>query len=798
MDLTRSQVTHSNIVHAILLSTVVLGCADVQLPSEVARTQGVQVRRTSFGIPHIEAADERGLGFGTGYSFAQDNLCLLAEEMVTVNGERSLYFGAEATYEPSSDGTSIRNLASDVYYTLINDPDRVAASWASQPPEIQNLIVGYAHGVNRFLHDAAGALPDACRGEPWVREISELDVVRLMRRFAVEGSGVRMIEAIFAARPPVVAPAATEPLSLRDTELANAPIWDGLQTSLGSNGIALGRDVTASHAGLLLASPHFPWRGVFRFYELHLVIPGKLDAMGATPAGLPVVGIGHNADVAWTHTVNSSLHFTFHQLTLDPADPTRYIVNGESRPMSATDVAVKVRLPGGEIGTVAHRVWSSELGPIVVIPGAFGWTAGAAFSFGDANADNTRFLQAWYQIDQARSLGELRSAVEDTLGIPWVNTIAVDAGGTTYLGSVTPVPNVPSDARCIPAGFGPLAQTGTVVLDGSTSSCNWQIVSSTPTPGILPAAQLPTLERTDFVQNSNDSAWLTNPASPLTGFPAIVSRAGIPQNARTRLGLTYLTGEIADGRQFTTPGLLDFAFSNLAFHAKSLLADLRQLCLSPDAFAVQAQCALLSGWDRKANLKSVGWPLYLAWRKALDAAAVPKRLDFSRVPFDPADPIGTPRGLRISDPVVATTAISALVQAAASLDASFIDPTRPWGELQQTERGGRRIPIHGGGGDRTGGRSDDTGNEIYNKINSRVTDGRLEPFFGTSIVMAISFEGGTPATQGLLTYSQSSDPASPHFADQTERFSRKEWISFPYTEDAIVNDPNLTVTELTE
>jgi acyl-homoserine-lactone acylase len=67
-----------------------------------------------------------------------------------------------------------------------------------------------------------------------------------------------------------------------------------------------------------------------------------------------------------------------------------------------------------------------------------------------------------------------------------------------------------------------------------------------------------------------------------------------------------------------------------------------------------------------------------------------------------------------------------------------------------------------------------------------------------SIVLAISFEGGRPASQGALTYSQSSDPASPHFADQTERFSRKQWIAFPYIEDAIATDPALTVTVLTE
>jgi acyl-homoserine-lactone acylase len=556
--------------------------------------------------------------------------------------------------------------------------------------------------------------------------------------------------------------------------------------------------VTASHAGLLLASPHFPWNGVFRFYQLHLVIPGKINAMGATPAGLPVVGIGHNAAVAWTHTVNSSQHFTFHQLTLDPADPTRYLVDGVSRPMSATTVKVSVRLPDGTVGAVDHLVWSSDLGPIVVLPGAFGWTRRAAFALGDANADNTRFLQTWYQMDRARSLKELRSAVETTLGIPWVNTIAVDAGGTTYLGSVTPVPNVPGDPSCIPIGFGPLAQTGTVVLDGSASRCNWQIVPGTPTPGIIPAAQLPTLQRTDFVQNSNDSAWLSNPASPLIGFPAIVSIAGTPQNARTRLGLTYLTGEIAEGRRFTTAGVLDFAFSNVAFHAASLLEDLGQLCAAPEAADRQSECALLTSWDRTANVNSVGWPMYLAWRKATDAAALSKQLDFSRVPFNPADPIATPRGLRISDPAVATAAIGALVQATSSLGASSLDPTRPWGELQQTKRSNHAIPIHGGGGDRTGGRGNDTGNEIYNKINSRLIDGRLEPFFGTSIVMAISFEGGTPSAQGLLTYSQSSDPASSHFSDQTERFSRKDWISYPYTELAIARDPALAITLLIE
>lgn len=44
-----------------------------------------EIRRTTFGVPHIRAQDERGLGYGIGYAYAQNNLCLLANQVVTVS-----------------------------------------------------------------------------------------------------------------------------------------------------------------------------------------------------------------------------------------------------------------------------------------------------------------------------------------------------------------------------------------------------------------------------------------------------------------------------------------------------------------------------------------------------------------------------------------------------------------------------------------------------------------------------------------------------------------------------------------
>ena len=69
-----------------------------------------QIRRTAYGIPHILAKDFGGLGYGYGYAFAQDNVCELADQVATLRGERSQFFGPDGDSGPGA------NLASDTYY----------------------------------------------------------------------------------------------------------------------------------------------------------------------------------------------------------------------------------------------------------------------------------------------------------------------------------------------------------------------------------------------------------------------------------------------------------------------------------------------------------------------------------------------------------------------------------------------------------------------------------------------------------------------------------------------------------
>ena len=70
--------------------------------------------------------DFGSVGYGVGYAFAQDNFCMMADEFVTVRGERSRYFGATGTTP-----YGVNNLFSDFFYTYFNgDPAPLAAGLA--------------------------------------------------------------------------------------------------------------------------------------------------------------------------------------------------------------------------------------------------------------------------------------------------------------------------------------------------------------------------------------------------------------------------------------------------------------------------------------------------------------------------------------------------------------------------------------------------------------------------------------------------------------------------------------------
>nr|WP_301308834.1 acylase [Pseudomonas migulae] len=735
------------------------------------------IRRTSFGVPHIRAENERGLGYGIGYAYAQDNLCLLANEITTVNGERSRYFGPEQfTVEERE------NQVSDVFFNWLNTPQAVSAFWQAQTPEVRDLMEGYVAGYNRSLAERrAQGLPQQCQGE-WVRDITALDLVKLTRRLLVEGGVGQFAEALAGATPPnTVARNANASASFEVADVRR----QRFALDRGSNAVAVGSERSFNGRGMLLANPHFPWVGGMRFYQMHLTIPGKLDVMGAALPGLPMINIGFNQHLAWTHTVDSSKHFTLYRLQLDPQDPTRYLLDGKSLPMKQQTVTVNVKQPDGQTRAVSHVVYSSQFGPIVQWPGKLDWDNQFAFSLRDANLDNDRVLQQWYAMNRAASLKELQASVHKIQGIPWVNTLAADDQGQTLYMNLSVVPNVNADklARC----SDPRAGLELIVLDGSNSACAWDIDPMAAQKGIYASDKLPQLLRKDFVQHSNDSAWMANPAQPLTGFSPLISQDGQPLGLRSRFALDRL-GTLGKAGPIGAADLQRMVMDDQVYQAGQVMPDLLQFCaqdLGADAPTLTPLCASLKAWDRSANLDSgLGFVHFQNVMESLQETP-----DAWRVAFDPKDPQYTPRGLAVDRPEVAKALREAMLASVEQVSKSGLKTDSRWGDIQVVSSGGQQTPIHGGPG--TLG--------VYNAIQSVPrTDGKREVVSGTSYLQVVTFDDKGPQAKGLLAFSLSSDPASKHANDQTLAFSKKQLSVLPFTEQQITSDPQYQAQTIRE
>src|SRR3954452_9984283 len=169
-----------------------------------------KIRRTAYGIPHIEAKNYPGLGYGYGYAIAQDNICVLAETYVTVDAERARWFGAEGTYEQRGNGVTVRNLDSDFFFQQIIDSGIIDRLLAKSPPDglqpaAKQVVTGYVAGYNKYLADVGGAngvRDPNCRGKPWVRPITEKEAYRRFYQLTELASGDVAIPGIAKAAPP--------------------------------------------------------------------------------------------------------------------------------------------------------------------------------------------------------------------------------------------------------------------------------------------------------------------------------------------------------------------------------------------------------------------------------------------------------------------------------------------------------------------------------------------------------------------------------------------------------------------
>ncbi|MGW6568637.1 penicillin acylase family protein [Streptomyces sp. NPDC054975] len=776
------------------------------------------IRYTEYGIPHIIASDWEGLGTGYGYAAAKDNICTLADTYLMVNAQRSRYLGPDGRASPGQNQNSTSNLNSDLYFQRIKD-NRVVERLLDQPapdgpePEVEEAIRGYVQGYNRYLAETGvnNISDPACRGAAWVRPITELDVYRHAHAEIIMGSADALLDGQVNAVPPGASAAAPATKPASSPARTAAKIRDAMavsrQQSMGSNALAVGSQGVSGGTSMLLANPHFPWQGKNRMWQSHLTIPGKVNVSGASLLGLPAVNIGHNDDVAWSHTVATVAPFGLFDVQVDPLNPTMYLVDGAWERMTSQKVVVDVRNADGSLSQVARTLWSTRYGPVTTsIQGqALPWVV-SAHAVRDVNMHNLRALNTWFRLDQAKDVHDVVNTLETTQGVPFFNTLASDRKGNALYADIQATPNITDEhARSCLTLTGQLLFNQSLrlpnvppisILDGKRSACDWPDDPNAVAPGLLDPHKQPRLIRSDFVGNANDSPWLANPEQPLT-FPRVMGDMAAPRSLRTQELILTARNRIngtdgLPGRGFTPETMGKLLFADNSRAADLALDATVSMCQSQpfgvilvdgNLVNVSEACPILAAWKSHDYTSDSRGSLLFAnyWSFLLNGQGIEK-LPW-RVPFDPKDPVHTPNSLDSGSSAVRDAfgrAVLALRKAGIALNA-------PLSDVQKVSRGSEQIPIHGSIGQLG----------VLNVITPGQFDGKLDIVFGSSFIQTVRFTAeGPPEALSVLAYSQSANPNSPHYADQTKLFSAGRWVTERFTEEQIAASPNLQIKVL--
>ncbi|MCE3264564.1 MAG: hypothetical protein K0R43_3643 [Pseudoduganella sp.] len=777
---------------AALAAVTLTGCSGEGGNGDLPRPQfAAEVTRTSYGVVHVAADDFSGVGYGLAYAYAQDNICMLADSFLTVRGERSRYFGpdaratkpAQGEYGAAIDFMDLRNEDSDFFFKGYLDLEQLRAGYAAGSGEVQQLLRGYAAGYNRYLKEHGAQLPEACKDAAWVKPIGEDDVMLLIAEKALHASGeVFAAEIVAAARDT----SDSVPLALDAGPLDAPPALPYPSRGPGrmaSNALAIGKAASSNGRGILLGNPHYPWTSTDRFYQLHITVPGSYDVMGVSLGGLPLVVIGFNKDVAWTHTVTKAVHFTTFRLPRDGADPMRYLIDGVPHRLQVRNVAVDILQPDGSLRQKRKAFYFSKLGAVMAMPGA-PHGQGHLLVLGDPNRHNTRLMEQWIAIGRSASVQELKRQLDRVIGLPWVNTVAADRAGGVLYADASVVPHQAPDKF----GNGCLLLESLLLFDGAKSACHWGRDDGAP-EGIFGASNAPALIRDDYVANSNDGYWLTNARHPLLGpqprgYSPLYGPVGVPQHLRTRSGFIGIEDMLARRSRVGPDDVQALLFANRVLAADLVLPELLPACMASADAQLRRACGALANWDRKAELESRGAVLFREFWNS--AAHVPDRWAQA---FDAADPLHSPRGVA---PAAIPAMLVALKEAAQRLQQLGIPFDARLGDYQFEPRNGQRFPIHGAIGDIDGS---------YNSIHMAAA---LEPSgyqgvaWGTSYIHLVSFDDAGPQARGLLVYGQSTDPRSPHYADQLPLYAEKRVPLLPFTPAAMAADPARHVQRLRE
>jgi acyl-homoserine-lactone acylase len=609
----------------------------------------------------------------------------------------------------------------DLRMKLFIDPADMQAQYDASPEWLRDLMDAWADGLNFYLHTHPDVAPRVLtRFEPWMAlTFSEGSIGGDIERVSLSE-----LEAFYGREGTATAQAGRAASSLVEPDPDEEPT--------GSNGIAIAPSRTATGNALLLINPHTSF---FFREELHMVSEEGLDAYGAVTWGQFFVYQGFNENVGWMHTSSGVDNIDeFLETIVDRDGRPFYVYGDEERPVIQEQVSVSYRAADGAMAERQFTVYRTHRGPIVRAVGDR-WVSVALME------EPMKALIQSYQRTKAGSYDEYIESMRSHTNSS-NNTVFADSDGTiAYLHS----------------NFIPVRDTRfdyTQPVDGSDPATDWQGVHTfEESPNVVNPA-------VGWVQNTNNWPFSAAGVASLdrTAFPVYVERGG--ENARGEHAMRVLEGR----DDFTLESLIDAAYDSYLPGFEDLIPALMGAydgtpASDPVRASVSEQVDVLRAWDLRWGLESVATSLANFYGDEI-------------------------RGEGGADATPAAM-LQALADASASLEEGFGTWRTPWGEINRFQRltGDIVQPF-----------DDDAPSTQVAFVSGRW--GSLASFgaraypgtarwygtSGNSFVAVVEF-GDRVRARAVTAGGLNSDPGSPHFNDQAERYATGDLRDVYYYRD---------------
>ena len=528
---------------------------------------------------------------------------------------------------------------------------------------------------------------------------------------------------------------------LKSRGVASTAMLDDEDDSLvGSNMWAFAPSRSQSGRTILMGNPHQGWAPVSTYYEAHMIVPGKLNFYGSTFIGRPMLTSGWNEFLGWSHTVNYPDLEEIYELDLDPQHADHYLFDGGSIPLVRDDATIAIKAEGSP-KTQTRTFWHTPLGPVIHRE------ATKIFVLRSACYDNHQAYEQWLRMTQTKNYAEFRQVIEAN-HLPMFNICYADrAGNIFYIWNGT-VPNLPHPAHKAEA------------VHATRTADVWTQFHKT--------SELPQLFNPPggYVQNCNSPPFLTNLSAPMdpAKYPPHFRLNDL--SLRTQHSLRLVHNE----KKFTLEEVVALKHSPGMLLAERVKDDLiAALRASQPTSEIEAAIKALESWDNTVAAESRGGALFADWWDRYFDKGVGK----FAVPWDPAEPTTTPRGLADK-----TRAVQMFDKALAGFTKLYGRPDAAWGEVHRIRKGETNrvdLPVSGGAG--TMG--------CFRVLEFRKdSDGKLAANSGDSWVFAVEFSQ-PPKAYTVVAYSQSDVEGSPHFHDQAALFSTNKMKRAAFTDAEI-------------